>query len=153
KARLLYNRYHDLYPAALVRTRSAARIAEIVRFVTDHGIPLAIRGNGHHIAGYGSCEGGIVIDFSPFQSVIVHPDTGMVEVEPGARLGDIDRKLCPLGVVVPTGTVSKTGIAGLTLGGGIGWLVGRYGLTCDQLIGADVVLADGRQVRAEESPH
>ncbi len=153
EARLLYNRFHDLYPAALVRTRDANSVSEIIRFASDHGVALAIRGGGHHIAGYGSCDGGIVIDFSPFRNVEIDPASGTIEVEPGTRLGDVDRKLCPRGMVVPTGTVSETGIAGLTLGGGIGWLVGRYGLTCDHLIGADVVLADGRQVRAEDPNH
>lgn len=149
-ARLLYNRFHDLRPAALAQTSDANAIAEIVRFSADHGVALAIRGGGHHIAGYGSCEGGIVIDFSPYRKVSVDPATGCVAVDPGARLIDVDNELCPRGLVIPTGTISDTGIAGLTLGGGIGWLVGRYGLTCDQLIGADVILADGRQVKTED---
>jgi hypothetical protein len=153
EARALYNRYHNLYPGALVRTLSPASIGGVIRFATDYNLPLAIRGGGHHIAGYGSCEGGIVIDFSPFRTVVINSAGGIIEVEPGARLGDVDRKLCPVGLVVPSGTVSDTGIAGLTLGGGIGWLVGRYGLTCDQLVGADLVLADGSLVRAEDPGH
>ncbi|MGH9929086.1 MAG: FAD-binding protein [Pyrinomonadaceae bacterium] len=152
-ARLVYNRFHDLYPAALVRTRKASAIAEILRFAADNNVPLAVRGGGHHIAGFGSCDGGIVIDFSPFREVSLNPNTGLVEVEPGVRLGDLDRHLAARGLVVPTGTVSDTGIAGLTLGGGIGWLVGRNGLTCDQLVGADVVLADGSVARAEDPHH
>jgi FAD/FMN-containing dehydrogenase len=153
RARLLYNRFHDLYPAVLLRTRNGSAVADIVRFASDHDVPIAIRGGGHHIAGYGSCDGGIVIDFSPFRRVDIDRDTGIIEVEPGARLCDIDRKLCRRELVLPTGTVSETGITGLTLGGGIGWLVGRAGLTCDHLIGADVVLADGREVRAEDPGH
>ena len=152
-ARLIYNRYHDLHPAALVRTCDARVVGEIVKFAADHGVPLAIRGGGHHIAGYGSCEDGIVLDFSPFRGVRLDPSRCEVEVEPGTLLRDLDRYLNPGGLVVPTGTVSKTGIAGLALGGGIGWLVGRYGLTCDHLIGADVVLANGRQVQAENPDH
>jgi FAD/FMN-containing dehydrogenase len=93
-----------------------------------------------------------VIDFSPFRKVRYDAAHGIVEVEPGARLADVDRELCPRAQVLPLGTVSDTGIAGLALGGGIGWLIGRYGLTCDHLIGADVVLADGRLVRAEDHP-
>jgi hypothetical protein len=151
--RLIFNRLHDLRPGALVRTASAELVGNIVRFAGDNGLSLAIRGGGHHIAGYGSCDGGLVIDFSPFRRVCINSATGTVEVEPGARLGDIDRELTPHRLVIPTGTVSETGIAGLTLGGGIGWLVGQYGLTCDQLIGADVVLADGQKVRAEAPEH
>lgn len=152
-ARLIYNRFHDLHPAALVRTKDAPSVAEMLRFAIDQGVPIAIRGGGHHIAGFGSCEGGVVLDFSPFREVTIDSSTGIVEVEPGARLGDVDHRLNPHGLVLPTGTVSETGIAGLTLGGGIGWLVGYYGLTCDQLVGADVILANGEQVRAEDPDH
>ena len=152
-ARLIYNRMHDLHPAALIQTSRDDSVAEIVRFAADRGILLAIRGGGHHIAGYGSCDGGLVLDFSPFRAVTLDHLTGIAEVESGARLSDVDETLCPLGLVIPTGTISETGIAGLTLGGGIGWLIGRYGLTCDQLIGADVVLANGRVVRAEHPEH
>jgi FAD/FMN-containing dehydrogenase len=152
-ARLLYNRMHDLRPALIVRTLRTDVLARVVQLAAEHGVTLAVRGGGHHVAGFASCDGGIVLDFTPFRGVSFTPTTRTVEVEPGTRLGDIDRALCPSGWVVPTGTVSDTGIAGLTLGGGIGWLVGCYGLTCDHLIGADVLLADGRAVRAEDPEH
>jgi FAD/FMN-containing dehydrogenase len=128
-------------------------LARVVQFAAEYGLTLAVRGGGHHVAGFASCDGGIVLDFSTFRGLIFSSASRTVEVEPGVRLGDIDSALCPTGWVLPTGTVSDTGIAGLTLGGGIGWLVGRYGLTCDHLIGADVVLADGRMVRAEDPEH
>jgi hypothetical protein len=153
QARLLYNRFHNLTPGAIVRSTNSTVIAQVLVFASDHALPVAIRGGGHHIAGYGSCNDGVVIDFSSFRAVQIETATGVVEVEPGARLGDVDRVLTEQGLVVPTGTVSDTGIAGLALGGGIGWLLGRYGLTCDHLIGANVVLADGREIRAEDPEH
>lgn len=147
-ARLVFNRFHDLRPGAIVRPSRRDSVKRIVRFAADRGILVAVRGGGHHIAGYGSCDGGLVIDFSACRGVRVEGD-GMVEVDPGARLRDVDRELNSQGLVIPTGTVSDTGIAGLTLGGGIGWLVGKYGLTCDHLAGADVVLSNGCEIRAE----
>lgn len=153
QARLIYNRFHNLTPGAIVRSKSPAVITQVLALAKEHALPVAIRGGGHHIAGYGSCNEGVVIDFSPFRAVQLDGASGIVEVDPGARLGDVDRTLTEHGLVVPTGTVSDTGIAGLALGGGIGWLLGCYGLTCDHLIGADVVLADGREVRAEDPEH
>lgn len=150
-ARLLYNRMHDLYPAAIVQTLDPTVLAVSLRAAAAKGVPVAMRGGGHHIAGFGSCDHGIVLDFSPFRRVSFDPTTGTVEADAGARLADVDRVLCRAGRVIPLGTVSETGLAGLTLGGGIGWLVGVYGLTCDHLIGADVILADGTRVRAEDN--
>lgn len=152
-ARRIYNRLHDLRPAALLRTRDPSAIAQILAIARDQDVEITVRGGGHHVAGFGSCDGGIVLDFSRYRSVAFEKHAATVAVDPGAQLCDVDRFLWPMGLVVPLGTVSCTGIAGLTLGGGIGWLVGRYGLTCDSLIGADVVLADGRQVRAEDPEH
>lgn len=151
-ARRLFNRFHDLRPGAIVRPASHNSVREIVRFAADKGILLAVRGGGHHIAGYGSCDGGLVIDFSERRGVCVDSN-GIAEVDAGARLQDVDRELNSRHLVIPTGTVSETGIAGLTLGSGIGWLVGKYGLTCDQLVGADVVLFDGREIHAEDQEH
>ncbi|MER8513717.1 FAD-binding oxidoreductase [Mesorhizobium sp. M1060] len=152
EARLLYNRMHDLRPAFIVRTGDANGIAALVAFANTHGVEIAVRGGGHHIAGFGSCDDGIVIDFSTFRSVRVNAHARTVRIDPGARLSDVDEELARHGLVIPTGTVSSTGLAGLTFGGGIGWLVGRFGLTCDHLIGADVVLASGEIVRAEDHP-
>lgn len=152
-AHKIYNRYHNVVPAALVRTMNPKHIATILQFTRQNEIPLAIRGGGHHIAGYGSCDAGIVIDFSHYRGVRLDNASGTAEVDPGARLCDVDIELTRHGRVIPTGTVSDTGIAGLTLGGGIGWLVGRHGLTCDNLIGADVILADGTTVAAESPEH
>ncbi len=152
-ARQVYNRFHNLYPTALIRTQNAQAISEIVRFCSDNSVVIALRGGGHHIAGFGSCNDGIVIDFSPFRRVVLDKSKGMAQVEAGTRLCDLDQATTECSQVVPVGTVSETGVTGLTLGGGIGWLVGSYGLTCDHLIGADIVLADGRIVQAEDPSH
>ncbi|MGX1174348.1 FAD-binding protein [Pseudomonas sp. R151218B TE3479] len=153
KTRQVYNRMHDLYPSMIIQTLNRAALKEIVSFVTANGIELAIRGGGHHIAGFGSTQGGILLDFSPFNDIVIDGIHKIARVQPGARLKDVDDALCQHGYVIPTGTVSDTGIAGLTLGGGIGWLLGKYGYTCENLVGADVLLATGALVRAEDPGH
>jgi FAD/FMN-containing dehydrogenase len=152
-ARQIYNRYHDLYPTALIRTLNRDDLRSVLAFARDSGAELAIRGGGHHIGGLGTSHGGIVVDFSPFRQVTPDLRNGVVHVQPGATLKDLDEATSPHAMVVPTGTVSQTGIGGLTLGGGIGWLIGAYGLTCDNLVGADVMLADGEVVRAGDPDH
>lgn len=150
--RVVYNRLHDPFPIALLAPRRVEHVQACLRFACQLGVPLAIRGGGHHVAGFGSCTGGVVLDLNNLRAVSLAAD-GTASVEGGARLLDVDGALCPLGRVVPTGTVSDTGIGGLALGGGIGWLIGRHGLTCDNLVGADVALADGSVVRAEDPGH
>ena len=152
-ARQLYNRIHDPKPFVIVRSMDIEVIGRVLRLARDHRVPIAVRGGGHHVGGFGSCDDGLVFDFSPFRRVDLHVASGIVEVQAGALLGDVDEALASHRRVLPLGTVSTTGVAGLTLGGGIGWLIGLHGLTCDNLIGADVVLADGRCVRAEEPAH
>lgn len=151
--RQVYNTIHDLHPLVIVRTLDHAFIREVLAVVVDYQLELAIRGGGHHIAGFGSTEGGVLLDFSPFNGVQIDAALGIARVQPGVRLRDIDAALCPRGYVVPTGTVSDTGIAGLTLGGGIGWMAATLGFTCDNLVGADVMLASGQIVRAEDPQH
>lgn len=153
ESRKVYNRMHDLYPIMIVQTMSRAVLKAVVKYGALHNIELAIRGGGHHIAGFGSTHGGILIDFSPFTDVHVDAENGIARILPGARLRDIDNTLCQRGYVIPVGTVSDTGIAGLTLGGGIGWLLGSLGYTCESLIGADVLLANGTIVNAEDPAH
>lgn len=149
QARLVFNRIHNHYPRALVRTRNPRLIQEVAHYCEDHGLPLALRGGGHHIGGGSGGDGGIVLDLSVFRAVNYCRESGICRVQPGARLADVDRELTRYGRVVPTGTVSDTGVAGLTLGGGIGWLCGPLGLTCDHLVGADVLLRDGSVVQVE----
>jgi FAD/FMN-containing dehydrogenase len=151
-ARALYNRVHDLYPLAIVRPLRLDDVAVCLGVMKASGCRVAIRGGGHHIAGFGSCDAGLVLDLSGHRDMRYDAVTGVAEVEAGARLADVDRALSVLGRIVPLGTVSDTGVAGLTLSGGIGWLVGMFGLTCDNLVGADVALADGTTVRAEDRP-
>ncbi len=117
----------------------------------DRGWPLGIRGGGHNVAGHGTVEDGLVIDLGSLRTVTVDANTRMLSVGPGATLGDVDRATEPFGLALPVGVVSQTGIAGLTLGGGMGWLVRKHGLTVDNLVAAEVVTAAGDLVRADET--
>ncbi|WP_170837637.1 FAD-binding oxidoreductase [Actinopolyspora xinjiangensis] len=144
---------HDIRPAALVRSLDPSVLHSATKTATSLGVPIAVRSGGHHIGGFSTVEDGLVLDFSPFRNVVFDPESGLVQVRPGARLGDLDTVLAAHGRCVPTGTVSDTGITGLTLGGGIGWLVAGYGLTCDHLHSAEVLLADGRVVEVSRQAH
>jgi FAD/FMN-containing dehydrogenase len=148
EARRVWNGMIDRRPAAIVRAASADDVTPVIRFARETGLPLAIRGGGHNVAGNGVIEGGIVLDLGGLNGVEVDADARLVHVEAGATLADIDRATEPFGLVVPIGVVSGTGIAGLTLGGGVGWLTRAYGLTIDNLVGAEVVVATGDRVRA-----
>ena len=140
----------DRKPAIIVRCRNAADVAASVRCARDTGLALAIRCGGHNVAGYAVCDGGLMIDMTLMNGVRVMPDLGSAVVEGGATWADFDAATTPFGRVTPGGLISGTGVAGLTFGG-IGWLRGQHGLSCDNLIAADVVLADGRLVHASES--
>ncbi|WP_265570251.1 FAD-binding oxidoreductase [Sphingomicrobium nitratireducens] len=150
EARALYNGMIDKKPAAIVPCRNADEIAEVVAFARESNVLLAIRGGGHNGPGLGSCDGGIVIDCSPMTGIDIDVDARTVSVEPGLSQGEVDRATAPYGLHVPAGIVSSTGIAGLTLGGGHGYLAREYGLTIDNLLEAEMVLADGRRVTANE---
>ncbi len=152
-ARRVWNGMIDKRPAMIVRAAGPADVAPTIAFARSSRLPLAIRGGGHNVAGNGTVEGGIVLDMGGLTAVDVDPGAGLVRVEAGATLADIDRATTPHDLAVPIGVVSGTGIAGLTLGGGVGWLLRRHGLTIDNLAAADVVLADGRSVRASADEH
>jgi FAD/FMN-containing dehydrogenase len=152
-ARALWNGMIDKRPALIVRAGSSDDIAPTIAFARSTGLRLAIRGGGHNVAGNGSVDGGVVLDLGGLDAVSVDPDRRLVTTGPGAKLVDIDRATEPHDLAVPIGVVSGTGIAGLTLGGGVGWLVRRYGLTIDSLVAADVVLATGETVTASEAEH
>jgi FAD/FMN-containing dehydrogenase len=151
EARTIWNAMIDRHPGAVVRCRGAADIVAAVRFAREHGLLLAVRGGGHNIAGNAVCEGGLLIDLSLMRSVRVEPASRTARVEPGATLGDFDKEAQAFGLATPLGINSTTGVAGLTLGGGFGWLSRKFGLAADNLISADVVTAEGKLVRASET--
>ena len=151
EARTIWNAMIDRHPGAVVRCTGAADIVAAVRFAREHGLLLAVRGGGHNIAGNAVCEGGLLIDLSLMRSVRVDPASRTARVEPGATLGDFDKEAQAFGLATPLGINSTTGVAGLTLGGGFGWLSRKFGLAADNLISADVVTAEGKLVRASET--
>ena len=153
EARRIWNAMVERRPALIARCRDAEDVATCVRFAADRGVALGVRGGGHNIGGRALVPGGVTIDFSARRGVRLDPATGIVEVEPGATLGDLDRATVPAGRVVPSGIVSETGVAGLTMGGGFGWLSRRWGLTCDHLVGADVVTAAGDRLSVDADSH
>jgi FAD/FMN-containing dehydrogenase len=150
---MVWNGMIDTWPAAVVRCADALDVALALRIARDDGLPVSVRGGGHQIAGAAVVADGVVLDLSPMRSADVCAD-GTVRVGGGALLGDLDRATDRVGQVVPAGTVSHTGVGGLTLGGGVGWLSTKLGLTCDSLLAVELVTAAGeaRMVDAERDP-
>ena len=147
-ARALYNGMIDKHPLVIARCVDTADVIAAVKAGRDHGALIAIRAGGHNGPGLGSCDDGLVIDLSAMKSVRVDPARRTVRVDPGCTSGDVDHATHAFGLAVPFGIVSTTGVAGLTLGGGTGYLTRKYGLTIDNLLEVDLVLADGRFVTA-----
>ena len=148
EARAVYNGMHDRRPGAVVQCVDSADVMAVVAAARDGDLDLAIRGGGHSVPGFGTLDGGLVIDLARMNTVRVDSDKKVAQVGGGATLGDVDHATYPFGLAAPGGVVSTTGVAGLTLGGGIGYLTRSVGLMIDNLLSADVVLADGRQVTA-----
>ncbi len=152
-ARALYNGMIDKRPRMIARAANVADVITGVNFAREQGLLLAIRGGGHNGPGLGSCNDGLVIDLSTMNGVRVDPSNRTVRVEPGCTSGDVDHATHAFGLAVPFGIVSTTGVAGLTLGGGTGYLTRKHGLTIDNLLEVDLVLADGRFVTASAREH
>ena len=149
EAKQLWNGAHDdRMPAAVASCTGAADVIAALGFARAHDLEVAVRGGGHSVAGLSTSDGGMLIDLSPMRNVRVDPDERRAYVGPGAVWGDVDHEAQQFGLATTGGLVSSTGVAGFTLGGGIGWLMRQYGLACDNLVGADVVTADGRVVHA-----
>lgn len=151
EARRLYNGMIDRRPLLIARCADVADVIAAVNFGREQGLRISVRGGGHNGAGLASVDDGLMIDLSAMKGVRVDPASRTVRVGPGCTSGDVDHATHPFGLAVPFGIISTTGVAGLTLGGGTGYLTRQYGLTIDNLIAADVVLADGRFVTASSA--
>jgi FAD/FMN-containing dehydrogenase len=152
-ARRVWNAMIDRRPALIARPRSAVDVMTGVTFARRHGLQLAVRGGAHSIAGRGTCDDGLVIDFCDMKAIRVDPAAQTARAEPGVKWTELDHETQAFGLATTGGTIGDTGIAGLTLGGGFGWLEGTCGMTVDNLLGADVVLATGQLVHASEREH
>ncbi|MDX1604799.1 MAG: FAD-binding oxidoreductase [Candidatus Competibacterales bacterium] len=148
EARSIWNAMIDRHPALIVQPRGAADVMAAVVFARDQGLELAVKGGGHNVAGSAVCDGGLMLDLSAMTSVRVDPVARTARVEPGALLRDLDRETQAHGLATPAGFISSTGVAGLTLGGGFGYLSRRFGLTADNLRSVDLVTAGGKLVQA-----
>ncbi len=151
KARKVWNGMIDKKPALIVRCASADDVVAVVSFARENGILLAVRGGGHNVAGTAVADGGLVVDLSPMKGVQVDPERHTVRAEGGVTIGELDEETQKFGLATPMGVVSETGIAGLTLGGGLGWLRRKYGLSSDNLVSVDIVTADGQYLTASET--
>ncbi|HLF71610.1 MAG TPA: FAD-binding oxidoreductase [Dehalococcoidia bacterium] len=154
EARKVWNGNIDRHPALIARCTGVADVINAVNFARDNNLVIALRGGAHNAAGHATCDGGIVLDLSGMKGIRVDPVARTAQAQPGLTWAEFDRETQAFGLATTGGTVSNTGIAGLTLGGGIGWLSGMHGLSCDNLLSADVVTADGRflHASADENP-
>ena len=153
EARAVYNAMIDKSPALIARCADAGEVAKVVRFAADHDLLLAVRGGGHNGAGLGTCDDGVVIDLSPIKQIEVDPEARTARVGGGCTWGEVDAATNQHGLATPSGIISTTGVGGLTLGGGIGHLTRKFGLSIDNLLEAEVVLPNGEQVRASADEH
>jgi FAD/FMN-containing dehydrogenase len=151
QARLLFNGMIDKRPALIVRCTGLADVIHTVRLAREHDLLLAVRGGGHGVAGNAVCDGGLMLDLSLMRSVQVDPAARVARVQGGATLRDLDWETQPFALVAPAGVVSTTGVAGLTLGGGYGWVRGKYGMTVDNLLAVEIVTAEGERLQASET--
>jgi hypothetical protein len=150
-ARRVWNGSISRFPALIARCAGVADIITAVRFARDTGLLVAVRGGGHSFPGLSVCDGGLLIDLSPMKGIRVDPEARTVTAQAGVLLGELDRETQAFGLAVPSGIVTHTGLSGLTLGGGINWVMRKYGLTIDQLLSVDLITADGEFVKASAS--
>lgn len=149
--RVVWNAMIDRRPALIARCQNAADVVACIKFARGNSMGIAVRSGGHNVAGYAVCEGGLMVDLSLMNAVRVLPGLDRAIVEGGSTWADVDAATTPFGRATPGGLISNTGVAGLTLSGGIGWLRGTHGLSCDNLMAADIVTADGMLIRASET--
>jgi FAD binding domain/Berberine and berberine like len=150
-ARRVWNGSIDRFPALIARCAGVADVIAAVKFAKDNGLLVAVRGGGHSYPGLSVCDGGLVIDLSLMKGIRVDPEARTVRAQAGVLLGELDRETQAFGLAVPSGIVTHTGLSGLTLGGGINWLMRKYGLTIDQLLSVDLITAEGEFVKASAS--
>jgi hypothetical protein len=148
KARKIWNAGIDKHPGIIARCTGVADVIAAVKFARENDLLVAVRGGGHNVGGRALCDGGIVLDLSAMKGIQVDPVNRIARVQGGVTLGELDRETHVFGLAVPTGLISKTGIGGLALGGGVGWLVRKYGMTCDNVLSFQVVTADGQALVA-----
>jgi FAD/FMN-containing dehydrogenase len=153
EARLVKNRYFDRRPALIVKAAGSADVAHTVLFARDAGLELAVRGGAHSLAGYGTSDGGIVLDLSNMKGLHIDPERRLAWAQAGLTAGEYTAAAAAHGLVTPFGDTGSVGISGLTLGGGIGWLVRKYGLAIDALVSVEIVTSDGRLITASEQEH
>ena len=150
QARAVWNGMIDRYPALVASCATTEDVIAALAFGQTHDLPVAVRGGGHSVAGHSTCDGGIVIDLSPMKAITVDSEARIAHAGAGVTWGELDAATQEFGLAAPGGVFSRTGIAGLTLGGGYGWLSATYGLSCDNLIAAEMVTADGQVILARE---
>ena len=150
EARRIHNLLIDKHPGVIARCMHTADVVHAVNFGREEGLEISVRGGGHNVAGKAVTDGGLMIDLSLMKGIHVDPARRTVRAQPGVRVGELDRASAVFGLATPSGVISLTGIAGLTLGGGIAWLMGKYGMAVDNLLSAEVVLASGAVVTASE---
>ena len=153
EARTVWNAMIDRHPALIARCVDVDDVAAAVNFARTHNLLVAVRGGGHNVAGKAVCEGGLMIDLSPMKGIHIDPENRTALVEPGVLWGELDQATQAYGLATTGGTVSHTGVPGLTLGGGLGWLMATHGLACDNLLSTQVVLADGQTLTASSTEH